>query len=131
MPDYTVQQLTEVENQGVRFGIDEKDYEIRMARVPLNCEHCGVSYMRLAPGWRQPSGHKHKRQEEIYVLVNGSARMKVGDNVIEMRPWTAIRVPPDLIRAQEGGPEGAELLVVGAPNTGPGDADSTQDWWSD
>jgi mannose-6-phosphate isomerase-like protein (cupin superfamily) len=128
---HTVQQLTEVENQGVRFGIDERDYEIRMARVPLNCEHCGVTYMRLAPGFRQPGGHRHNRQEEIYILVNGSARMKVDDEVIEMKPWTAVRVPPEAMRQKEAGPEGAELVVVGAPNTGPGDAESTPGWWSD
>jgi quercetin dioxygenase-like cupin family protein len=131
MAAYTVQRLTEVENQGPRFGLDEKDWEIRMARVPLNCESCGISYERFAPGWRTPFGHKHKRQEEIYILVNGSARMKLDDDVIELEPWTAVRVAPETMRAIEGGPDGAELVVVGAPNTGPGDGDTTPGWWSD
>jgi quercetin dioxygenase-like cupin family protein len=130
MAAYTVQRLTEVENQGPRFGLDEKDWEIRMARVPLNCESCGISYQRFSPGWRTPFGHKHKRQEEIYVLVNGSARMKLDDEVVELEPWTAVRVAPETMRAVEGGPDGAEFVVVGAPNTGPGDADTTPGWWS-
>jgi mannose-6-phosphate isomerase-like protein (cupin superfamily) len=128
---YTVQQLKEVENQGVRFGLDEKDFEIRMARVPLNCEHCGISYERLGPGWRTPHGHNHKQQEEIFILVNGSARMRLGDDVVDLEPWTAVRIAPETMRALEGGPNGAEFLVVGAPNTGPGDADITPDWWSE
>ncbi len=131
MADYTVQDLSRVENQGVRFGFDEQDFEIRMARVPLNCEDCGVTYIRVAPGWRHAAGHHHKRQEEIYVVVSGSARAKVGDDVIDLPRLHAVRVPPETMRAFEGGPEGAEIIAIGAPNTGPGDAVTTEDWWRD
>jgi quercetin dioxygenase-like cupin family protein len=126
---YTVQNLREVENQGVRFGLDENDIQMRMGKDPLECEHCGVSYIRLGPGWRTPFGHTHNQQEEIYILVNGSARMKLEDEVIEMQPFTAVRVSRETMRAYEGGPDGAELIVIGAPRTGPGDADTTPGWW--
>ena len=131
MAGYTVQQLTEVENQGTNFGFDEADFELRMARVPLDCMSCAISYERLAPGWRMPFGHKHKQQEEIYVLVSGSARAKLDDEIIDLEPWTAVRVAPETMRALEAGREGAELIVIGAPNTGPGDGEITQGWWSD
>jgi quercetin dioxygenase-like cupin family protein len=127
---YTVQNLKDVENQGVRFGLDENDIQLRMGKDPLESEHCGISYVRLRAGWRTPFGHTHNQQEEIYVLVNGSARMKVEDEVIDMQPFTAVRVSPDTMRAYEGGPEGAELVVIGAPKTGPGDADITPNWWN-
>jgi mannose-6-phosphate isomerase-like protein (cupin superfamily) len=122
--------LKEVDNQGPNFGLDEKDYELRMARVRLGCEHCGISYRRSAPGFRDPFGHRHKRQEEIYILVTGSARMKLDDEVLEMQPWTAIRVAPETMRAVEGGSDGAELIVIGAPNTGPGDGETQPGWWT-
>jgi len=131
MAAYTTAKLKEVENQGPNLGFAAHDVELRMGRVPLDCSDCGVSYIRLAPGYRQPIGHNHKRQEEIYVLVTGSARIKVGDDVVELGPWDAIRIPPETTRAVEGGPEGAELLAVGAPNTGPGDGEVTPGWWSE
>ncbi len=131
MAGYTVQDLKQVENQGPKFGLDENDIQLRMARNPLGCESCGISYLRLGAGWRVPFGHKHKQQEEIYVLVNGSARMKVEDDVIELQPFHAVRVPPDTMRGYEGGPDGAELIVIGAPSTGPGDGDVVPGWWSD
>jgi uncharacterized cupin superfamily protein len=102
-----------------------------MARVPLELEQSGVSYLRLAPGFRIPWGHTHKTQEEVYVLIGGSARAKLGDDVVELKPFDALRVHKDTMRGFEAGPEGAELLAVGAPHTGPGDADLAHDWWRD
>ena len=102
-----------------------------MARVPLELEHSGLSYQRLAPNFRVPFGHKHKTQEEVYVVVNGSVRMKLGDEVLELKEWDAIRVPKETTRGFEAGPNGVEIIAIGAPNTGPGDAEVIQDWWSD
>ena len=130
MAGYTALQLNEVEDQAPNLGLPS-DFQLRMARVPLECENVGLSYQRLAPGWRQPIGHNHKRQEEVFVLVNGSARMKLDDDVIELKPWTAVRVAPATMRSLEGGPEGAELIAIGAPNTGPGDGNIVNGWWTD
>jgi mannose-6-phosphate isomerase-like protein (cupin superfamily) len=105
--------------------------EARMARVPLELEHSGISYQRIAPNFRLPFGHKHKTQEEVYVIVSGSARIKLEDEVVELKQWDAIRVHKDTMRGFEAGPEGAELIAVGAPSTGPGDAETTTAWWSD
>ena len=78
-----------------------------------------------------PFAHKHKNQEEVYVLVSGSARIKLEDEIEEMKQWDAVRVPRETVRGFEAGDDGAEFIVVGAPNTGPGDAEVIQDWWSD
>ena len=130
MADYTLVNLKEVEDQAPRFGM-APNVEMRMARVALGLENSGVSYQRLAPGFRLPFGHKHNRQEEVYVVVGGSARAKLGDEVVELKRWDAVRVPKDTMRSFEAGPEGVELIAIGAPNTGPGDADTVQGWWSD
>jgi uncharacterized cupin superfamily protein len=102
-----------------------------MARVPLELEHSGVSYLRLAPGFRIPWGHTHKTQEEIYVLVGGSLRAKLDNEIVELRPFDAVRVHKNTMRGFEAGPDGAEMIAIGAPHTGPGDAQTVDGWWDD
>jgi uncharacterized cupin superfamily protein len=130
MGDYTHLNFKDVEDQAPNFGLSP-DLEFRMGRVALGLENSGVSYLRLNPGFRIPFGHKHKNQEELYVLVNGGARMKIEDEVRDLKPWDAVRVHKGTMRSMEAGDEGAEFLVVGAPSTGPGDGDIVQGWWSD
>jgi mannose-6-phosphate isomerase-like protein (cupin superfamily) len=77
-----------------------------------------------------PFGHRHKRQEEVYVVLSGSLRAKLEDDVVELKPLDAVRVAKETMRGFEAGPEGAELLAIGAPNTGPGDAETVPGWWS-
>jgi mannose-6-phosphate isomerase-like protein (cupin superfamily) len=133
MAGFTVVNLKEVEDQAPRFGVSP-NLEAGFASVPLALEQSGVSYQRLAPNFRIPFGHKHKAQEELYVLVSGSARAKLDDEVIELKQWDAVRVPNETMRAFEAGAEGAELLAFGAPKAGtsPGDdAEMTPGWWKD
>jgi mannose-6-phosphate isomerase-like protein (cupin superfamily) len=129
MTGYTMVNMKEVEDQAPNFGL-APDLEARFARVALEAELIGITYQRLAPNLRVPWGHTHKTQEEVYVLVSGSARMKLGDDVVEMKPWDAVRIHKDTMRSFEAGPEGAELIAVGAPG-GPGDAVVERDWWTD
>jgi len=131
MADYTKVNLKEdVEDQAPNFGL-APDLEARMARVPLELEQSGLSYQRLAPNFRVPFGHRHKTQEEVYIVASGSVRMKLEDEIVELKQWDAVRVPKETMRGFESGPEGAEIVAVGAPHTGPGDAEVEQDWWSD
>jgi mannose-6-phosphate isomerase-like protein (cupin superfamily) len=131
MADYTKVNLKDdVDDQAPNFGL-EGNIEARMARVPLELEHQGVSYQRIAPNYRVPFAHRHKNQEEVYILLSGSLRVKLEDEILELRPFDAIRVHKDTTRGFEAGPEGAELIAIGAPNTGPGDAEVKNDWWDD
>ena len=129
MSGYTHINLKEVEDQAPKFELSPH-IEMRMARVALGLENSGVSYQRFAPNFRLPFGHRHKNQEEIYVLVSGSARVKLDDEVVDLKPFDAVRVAKDTMRGFEAGPDGAEFIAIGAPNTGPGDADTVQGWWS-
>jgi mannose-6-phosphate isomerase-like protein (cupin superfamily) len=128
--EYTKVNLKEVEDQAPNFGM-APNVEMRMARVALEMENSGLSYQRLAPDFRMPFGHRHKTQEEVYIVVAGSLRAKVEDEILELRQWDALRVPKDTMRSFQAGPDGAELIAIGAPSTGPGDGDVVQDWWSD
>ena len=108
--------------------------EFRAATRALGLESSALSYQRVPPGYRFPYGHTHVRQEEVYVVVRGSGRMKVDDEIVELAEWDAVRVPPGSWRGYEAGDEGLEILVVGAPNLGEdprGDVDGRRGWWSD
>jgi mannose-6-phosphate isomerase-like protein (cupin superfamily) len=129
MSDYTRVNLADVEDQAPKFGMDELEY--RVAREPLELSNSAVSFLRIAPNYRLPFGHTHNAQEELYVLVDGSARLKLDDDVIDLKPFDAVRIPKETMRNLEGGPEGAVLILFGAPNTGPGDAQMAPDWWTD
>jgi mannose-6-phosphate isomerase-like protein (cupin superfamily) len=129
MAGYTKLNLKEVEDQAPNFGLSP-ELEARFARVPLEAEQTGVTYQRLAPNLRLPWGHKHKTQEEVFIVVNGSMRAKLEDEIVELGPWDAIRISKDTMRGFEAGPEGVELIAIGVPG-GPGDAETTPGWWSD
>ena len=94
------------------------DLEFRLATQALELEKSGLSYQLVPPGYRFPYGHTHKKQEEVYVVLRGSGRMKVDDEIVDLKEWDAVRVPPGMWRGYEAGPEGLEILVIGAPNLG-------------
>lgn len=129
MAGYTKVNLKEVEDQAPKFGLSP-DLEARFARVPLEAESTGVTYQRLGPNFRLPFGHNHKTQEEVYIVVSGSMRAKLDGEIVELDRWDAIRVPKETMRGFEAGPDGVEMIVVGVPG-GPGDANTTPNWWSD
>jgi mannose-6-phosphate isomerase-like protein (cupin superfamily) len=130
MPGYTKVNLKEVEDQAPSGGLSP-GLKAHFARVPLELEKSGITYFRLAPSFRVPFGHRHSQQEEVYLVVIGSANVKVDDEVVALQPWDAIRIPPGAMRGLEAGPEGAEVIAFGAPNTQNADVDMTPGWWTD
>jgi uncharacterized cupin superfamily protein len=112
MPSYTIKNLKAVADMAPKFGL-APDLEARFARRDLGAEQTGLSYQRLAPGAAGSFAHSHGRDEEIYVVVGGSGRMKLDDEVVEVSPWDAIRVAPATVRAFAAGSDGLELLVFG------------------
>jgi mannose-6-phosphate isomerase-like protein (cupin superfamily) len=129
MTSYTKTNLRKVENQAPKFDMPA-EMDARFARSPLEGETLGLSLMKLAPNFRIPFGHKHEGQEEVYVVVRGSARIKVEDEIAEVGEWDAIRFDKNTMRNVEAGPEGVEYLAFGAGDD-PMDADMVPGWWSD
>ena len=131
MADYTKLNLSQdVEDMAPKFELSP-GLESHFARAPLGLEHSGVSLYRFAPGFRTPFGHRHGEQEEVYVVASGNLRLRLDEEVLELGRWDAIRIAPGTMRGIEGGPEGAELLAFGAPNTDNKDVEMVQGWWSD
>ena len=130
MSNHTIKNLKDVEDAAPKFGLSPK-LEARFARRALACEQTGVSYERIAPNERTGFGHKHANQEEIYVVVGGGGRIKIEDEIRDVRKWDAIRVGRDTMREFEAGPEGIEYIAFGAPTSDEDDSELVPGWWSD
>ena len=125
---YTKKNLRDdVENQAPKFGMPA-EMQARFARRPLGGETLGVSLITLAPNFRIPFGHKHANQEEVYVVLRGSAPVNVEGEIVEVAESDAIRFEKNTMRAVEAGPQGVEYLAFGAGDD-PTDAEMTNDWW--
>ena len=121
----------DVQDSAPGFGLEGA--EARFATDDLQLEQGGVGYERFDPGVRLPFGHAHKQQEEVYVVVRGSGRVKIEDDVLDCGQWDVIRVAPGTWRNFEAGPDGLELVIFGAPHVADRQAEAEMQpgWWSD
>jgi uncharacterized cupin superfamily protein len=126
MSNHAIVNLKELEDSaaGQAAGI-----EARFARKHLDSEHIGVTYMRYEPGVRSPMAHSHREQEEVYVVTSGAGKVRLDDEVRDIRQWDVIRVSPATIRAFEAGPEGIEFLAIGSQRPEGGDGIQAPTAW--
>jgi mannose-6-phosphate isomerase-like protein (cupin superfamily) len=129
--DHTIVNLERVHDSAPDFGVPP-GIQARFATEELEMEKGGVGFERLEANFRVPFGHRHRLQEELYVVVGGSGRMKLDDEIVELSRWDAVRVEPQVTRCMEAGADGLEVVVFGAPNSG-GEQDGELEpgWWSD
>jgi quercetin dioxygenase-like cupin family protein len=123
----------DVEDIAGKHGMGEV-LEGHFATGDLGLERSAVSFQALKPGARLPFGHSHERQEELYVVIGGGGRIKLDDEIVEIRKLDAIRISPEVMRGIEAGRDGIEVLAFGAPNTGAVTDDigaQEMGWWSD
>ena len=124
---YTIRNLLASPDMASQHGLSEQQ-EARFPWRDLGAEATGLAHLFVKPGQRQPFAHRHRQAEEIYVVLSGSGRVKLDDEVHDIGPLDAIRLPPNVARAFEAGPEGLELLAFGPRH--PGDADMIpDDFW--
>ncbi|HEV7529342.1 MAG TPA: hypothetical protein VGO29_10655 [Solirubrobacteraceae bacterium] len=127
MGGFSIKNLMDVEDAAAeRDGI-----EARFARKHLDSDHLGVTFIGYGPNVRSPMGHSHREQEEAYVIVGGSGRIKLDDEIVQLRQWDVVRVAPHTVRAFEGGPDGMQIIAVGADRPEGGDGVPMPDWWTD
>jgi quercetin dioxygenase-like cupin family protein len=128
MSNYAKLNLLELEDS---VGDRVPEIEGRFGRTPLGSRDIGVSHFRYAPGFRSPAGHRHREQEEAYVVVAGSGRALLDGEVVELRQWDTVRVAPEVVRAFEAGPDGMDLIAVGGPKPEGGDGETAPADWPD
>lgn len=120
--------LLRIADAAPELGLDTWQ-ESRFATSDLDARQTGITHHRIKPGVRQGFAHRHEQAEELYVVLAGSGRVKLDEDVIELQPLDAVRVEPPVLRSWEAGPDGLELLAFGALEEG--DAEFVQDWWVD
>jgi mannose-6-phosphate isomerase-like protein (cupin superfamily) len=126
--DYTIKNLTETADSAVKFGFSEMG-EAHFATDELDAKQTGFSYQVLKPGKRQAFGHRHDKAEEVYVVLSGSGRVRLDDEIVEISSLDAIRVAPSIMRAFEAGDEGLEYVAFGPHHEKDGQLD--KEFWQD
>ncbi len=117
---YTKKNLREVEDSALKHGISETQ-EARFPRQELGTEQTGFNYLIVKPGKREAFAHRHGQAEEVFVVLAGSGRVKLDDEVVELAQLDAVRVGAGTTRRFEAGPDGLEVLVFGARVEGDGE----------
>jgi mannose-6-phosphate isomerase-like protein (cupin superfamily) len=131
MDVYTIVPVSDVEDQAAEVGMDPHLFEIRFMREPLRLENFSVTFERMRSGCHG-RGHRHTVQEEVVFLVSGRAQGKFGDELIDLEPGTAVRVPPATARGYRNiGEEDAIFVIIAAPQAGLDDAVIIEDYWGD
>lgn len=125
---YTLKKLTDLEDSAASGGFGETQ-EARFATGALDADDTGVSLHRVKPDKRQGFAHKHDNAEEVYVVLAGSGRVKLDDDIVELNPLDAVRVAPGVTRCFEADADGLQVLAVGPRHEG--DGEIVQDWWND
>jgi mannose-6-phosphate isomerase-like protein (cupin superfamily) len=138
MAEYTIVSVADVPDQAAEVGMDPEHFEIRFLRESLGLRNFSVTFERFGGGWQPPQGHPHRRghrhtiQEEVYFLVSGRAQGKFEGEVVDIAPWTAVRVPPETARSfRAAGEEDAVFVTIGAPQAGVDDVEFIPDYWTD
>jgi quercetin dioxygenase-like cupin family protein len=126
MSSFTIVNLKEIEDS---TGERAPGIEGRFARKHMESEHVGVSYFRYAPNLRSPMAHSHREQEEAYLVLSGSGRVRLDEEIRELRQWDLVRVSPQTVRAFEAGPDGLELIAVGSDRPEGGDGVTATPAW--
>lgn len=127
--DYSIKNLKQVEDSAAKHGYSEMG-EARFANSELNAENTGLAYHVLRPNKRQAFAHRHDKAEEIYVVLSGSGRIKLDDDVVELETMDAVRLAPSVVRALEAGPDGLELLAFGPRHEADGEIVAIDGFWS-
>jgi mannose-6-phosphate isomerase-like protein (cupin superfamily) len=124
LTDFAIKNLMEIEDV-----VDAPEIEGRFSRKYLDSAQLGISHFRFSPGFRAKDGHRHEVQEEAYIVIGGSGRIRLDDEVVELRRWDVVRVAPTVVRGFEAGPEGLELIAVGGEKPEGGDGVRVADRW--
>jgi mannose-6-phosphate isomerase-like protein (cupin superfamily) len=109
---YTIKNLRESEDLAVKGGFSDSQ-EARFPYRDLEAESTGLGLLSVKPGKRQPFAHRQKNGEEIYVVLSGSGKLRLDDEILEVGPMDAVRISPEHTRMLEAGPDGMEVLAVG------------------
>lgn len=116
MSNYTKINFQQIDNSSKTDG-----NEARFARSHIGSTELGVSLFKYGPNFKADSGHSHKTQEEVYVVIRGGGLMLLDNEAIDLKLDDVVRVAPEVIRAFAAGPEGLDILAIGGQKPAEGD----------
>jgi len=107
MSGYSVKRIDEMETA---YG-----GSMRLARAALGVASFGVQIEEFPPNFDQYPEHNHSEdgQEEVYMVLRGSAEIEIDGGRIPLDPETMVRVSPGVKRRIFAGPQGARILALG------------------
>jgi mannose-6-phosphate isomerase-like protein (cupin superfamily) len=109
---YDVVDLDELEGEGPGGAV-------RKVRRALGAQAFGVNYFTIPPnGEGREHNHEESGHEEVYFVLEGSGRMRLDGEEVELREGRFLRVDPATTRRPLAGPEGLGFLSIGAPLEG-------------
>ena len=98
MSDYEVTELGPIEAWSELTTPDGRPGKGFVDRM-IPTQYIGLSANELAPGAGSAVWHAHAVLEEIYLFLEGAGQMALGEDVIDVRPGTTIRVGQGVMRA--------------------------------
>ncbi len=125
---YAKKNLRDVQDSAVQHGLS-KTQEARFPQTDLGAEQTGMNFLIVKPGQREAFAHRHRTAEEIYVVLAGTGRVKLNEELLELAPLDAVRVSPGVARSFEAGPGGLQVLIFG-PHV-ESDAEMVHDFWGE
>jgi quercetin dioxygenase-like cupin family protein len=107
MGDYTCKRIDDME--AIYYG------SFKRAGAELGIESFGLQIFDMPPGADQYPEHDHSQdgQEEVYVILRGSADFEVDGERVHVDPDSVIRVPAGIKRKVFPGPDGVRVLALG------------------
>ena len=109
MSDYTVIQVADAPDV-----LGDYPGEMRFLTGPLGAGQVALTWRRMPPdtGSRGSYGHRHRTQEELYLVASGALTFKLGDDVVKAGPGTAVRVPPGTWRGIHNDSAEDAILII-------------------
>ncbi len=81
----------------------------------LEADAFGARMWRLRPG-QASTRHRHRRMTELYVVIEGTGRLRVADELLTLQRLSAVLVNPEVIRQPFNDTDADQLwLILGAP----------------
>jgi mannose-6-phosphate isomerase-like protein (cupin superfamily) len=118
--------LRDVEDVAAKYGLSASQ-EARFPREDLGAEQTGFNVLRIKPQQREAFAHRHRSAEEIYLVMEGSGRVKLDAELMELEVDDAVRVSPGVARCFEAGSDGLTVLIFG-PRV-ESDGETVEDFW--
>ncbi len=112
MADYTVVNLKQVEDMAPTANL-APNLEARFARGALGLAKSGVSLFDVGPGFKIPWGHRHRDQEEVYIVLRGSGEIEIDGERHRLDPETMVRVASGTKRKVYTGDDPIRMVIVG------------------